>query len=239
MEKFFSVTVEYKDGTTQTMAARGESQGSVFQQIKQTPGVRRVGKVSEVSPAVFEAVRHGRPVAAAPQLRPPGQTGPAFHLDQLNQPLRGPRVVIDARPTGGEQPFKHLQAPPERPRPPQPVVQQPPPAAPSRREDSPIPRFTDAEPTSTQAEHAGPAQLEYRIVRSRRAGGLPWLLQRGSWSGGEGKRTFQLDWEKGFEDRLRAERHRQWVQQSAEELAAVEDEPAEDESQLTPELAEV
>lgn len=235
MEKFFSVAVEYKDGTVRTMAAQGDSQGAVFQQIKQLPGVRRVGKVSEVSAADFEAVRHGRRLAPEPQSPPPGQAGPPVKLEQLNQPLRGPRVVIDARPIGGEQPFKHLQAPPERPKPPSPVIQQPTPAA--KPEPAPMPNF--AQPVSRGTEVLGPAELEYRIVRSRRASGPSYLLQRGTWSERDGKRIFKLDWEKGFDDRARAEQHLEWVLQSSEELADVEGEPTENESHLTAELAGV
>lgn len=242
MEKFFSVSVEFNDGTTKAVPARGESNASVYQQIKQMPGVRRVGKVAEISPAAHEAVKHGRPSAPDPEPRRPIEVGVA----SLNQPLRGPRVVLDARPVGGEQPFKHLQAPPERPKPPQPVIQQPPPArrpepaahvvAPQARE-----AFTKrAEPVPAQPKSAEPSELEYRIVRSRRAGGPPYLLQRGTWSQRDGKRIFKLDWEKGFDDRAKAEEHLEWVRQSAQELADVEEEePAEEESQLTPELAEV
>jgi hypothetical protein len=244
VEKFFSVSVEFNDGTTKAVAARGESHGLVYQQIKQMPGVRRVGKVAEVSPGVHEAVKHGRPSAPDPEPRRPRpiETGVA----SLNQPLRGPRVVLDARPTGGEQPFKHLQAPPERPKPPQPAVQQQPPARRVEPAMQPVASQARAEltkrpePAPAQPELAEPGELEYRIVRSRRAGGPSYLLQRGTWFQRDGKRIFKLDWEKGFDDRAKAEHHLEWVQQSAQELADVEeDEPAEDESQLTPELAEV
>lgn len=241
MEKFFSVSVEFNDGTTKAVAARGESHGAVYQQIKLMPGVRRVGKVAEVSPGIHEAVKHGRPSAPDPEPRRP-EVGVA----SLNQPLRGPRVVIDARPTGGEQPFKHLQAPPERPKPPQPVIQQPPVtrSAVPAPQTAPAPvraeRASRTEPAQVASQTSTPPELEYRIVRSRRAGGLPYLLQRGTWSQRDGKRNFKLDWEKGFEDRARAEQHLQWVQQSARELADIEiDERSQDESQLTPELAGV
>jgi hypothetical protein len=155
----------------------------------------------------------------------------------LNQPLRGPRVVLDARRTGGEQPFKHLQAPPERPKPPQPVVVQRPAPAPVRHPE-PI-----AQPVAQPRQPELPAseestELQYRIIRSRRADGLPYLLQRGTWSQRDGKRIFKLDWEKGFDDRAKAERHLEWVQQSEEELDAVEEE-TENEFELAGELAEV
>jgi hypothetical protein len=68
-----------------------------------------------------------------------------------------------------------------------------------------------------------PLSLEYRVVRSRRTGGQPYLLQRGTWSDRDGKRTFKLDWEKGFDERDKADRHLQWVQQSELELAEVVD----------------
>lgn len=205
MEKFFSVSVEFNDGTTKAVAARGESHGSVFQQIKQMPGIRRVGKVTEVTPSVHESVQHGRPVSAEREARSPVH---GTFRGGLDQPLRGPRVVSHARPVGGEQPFKHLQAPPERPKPPQPIVQPPP----VFRVD-PVPT-PDSDPLLSQ---------EYRIVRSRRTGGQPYLLQRGTWSDRDGKRIFKLDWEKGFDEREKAERHLQWVQQSEVELAEVVD----------------
>lgn len=232
MEKFFSVSVEFNDGTTKAVAARGESQGSVFQQVKQMPGVRRVGKLTEVTPSVHEAVQHGRPIMPNPEPRRRIETGPM----SLNQPLRGPRVVIDARPTGGEQPFKHLQAPPERPKPPQPVVVAQP--APVRRPEPPVaqPIAQPRQPEPSTSDQ--PTELEYRIIRSRRADGLPYLLQRGTWSQRDGKRIFKLDWEKGFDERAKAERHLEWVQQSEEELDAVEEE-TESEFELTAELAEV
>lgn len=237
MEKFFSVSVEYSDGTTKAVAARGESPSSVYQQIKQMPDVRRVGRVAEVSPGVHEAVKHGRPSAPDPEPRHPRPV--EISVASLNQPLRGPRVVLDARPTGGEQPFKHLQAPPERPKPMRPVVEYQPAARRPELAPQPAMQSSGAE-TITQPESTEPSELEYRIVRSRRAGGQPYLLQRGTWSQRDGKRNFKLDWEKGFDNRTKAEQHLKWVRQSAEELADVEeDEPAEEDSQLTPELAAV
>lgn len=235
MEKFFSVSVEFNDGTTKSVAARGESHGSVFQQIKQMPGIRRVGKVTEVTPGV-QSAQHGRPSAAQ---REPRREYQPLGSSAINPPLRGPRVVLDARRIGGEQPFKHLQAPPERPKPaPQPVVQVSQPKRPEPELQSPPASPAKGEPTRLESPESESTELEYRIVRSRRAGGHPYLLQRGTWSQRDGKRIFNLDWEKGFEERAKAELHLQWVQQSEQELDAV-DEETEDESQLTPELAEV
>lgn len=228
MEKFFSVSVEFNDGTTKAVAAHGESASAVYQQMKQLPGVRRVGKVAEVSPDAHESVTRGRPSGSDSHSQPLPRPS-EVSLATLNQPLRGPRVVLDARPVGGEQPFRHLQAPPERPRPPRPAVEQAPPA---RRLEPAAQSAVQITPTLPQPRLVYPvampqspehSELEYRIVRSRRADGAPYLLQRGTWSQRDGKRSFKLDWEKGFDERAKAERHLQWVQQSALELADVED----------------
>jgi hypothetical protein len=142
--------------------------------------------------------------------------------------LKGPSVVLDARPSGGEQPFKNLNIPPERlkpyrpPAPPpvtvRPAIATPPPVAPvSARTTEAAPAAAEAEPV----ESADPGELEYRVLKSRRAGGAPYILQRGHWEQQKGKRIFKVDWEKGFEDREKADAHVDWVRRHAEELDAV------------------
>lgn len=229
MQKFFSVLAESQDGTTKLVPARGNTPGEAFQQIKQMPGVRRVGKVREISPADYEALLHGRQppadsaaearhhrhpaVAAAEPAPQPGRVDVHFAL-------KGPRVVIHARPSGGEQPFKDLYVPPERLKPYKPAQAAPRPVtAPLRPEPVAQPEPHVAVPV----EPAAPAALEYRVVKSRRAGGSPYLLQRGHWDRQNGKRAFKVEWEKGFDDRDKADAHAGWVQQSVEELAAVSD----------------
>jgi hypothetical protein len=238
--KFFSVLAERQDGTTKLMPAQGNTPGEAFQQIKQTPGVRRVGKVSEISPADYEALLHGRePARIAPASRhdrhPAGSTAqPARQPGRVDAhfKLKGPRVVLDARPSGGEQPFKNLNIPPERlkvykpPQPPPAPVRSPVPAAPPPPLACPAPTPAPVAPAGeprTQPELAEPAELEYRVIKSRRADGAPYILQRGHWHQQKGKRVFKVDWEKGFAEREKAEAHVDWVRRHAEELDAVSD----------------
>jgi hypothetical protein len=256
VEKFFSVAAELAGGETRVLPVRGRSAGEAFQQAKTNPGVRRVGKVTEITPGHYEALQRGEipPEVAAVTHRAHGSNGrhtspeqpdAALARAQLNVPLTGPRVVLQARPTGGEQPFRHLQAPPERlgpppkpepqaaPKPkPQPTATprspQPPGAAPAA---SPPPMTQVAltadhstEPTAgaigaaTATDVADPSR-EYRIVKSRRQGGDPYLLQRGQWHDRGGKRTFTVDWEKGFPTRPDAEHHQEWLSHREQELA--------------------
>ena len=235
MEKFFSVLAERQDGTTKLMPAKGNTPGEAFQQIKQMPEVRRVGKVREISPADYEALLHGRePFGMAPSARhdrhPAGSTAePSLQPGRadVHFKLKGPRVVLDARPSGGEQPFKNLNIPPERlkpyrpPQPPAPV--RPPVVAPPPPAVATPPPTRDVAPDGEASNAAAPAELEYRILKSRRAGGAAYVLQRGHWGQQRGKRVFKIDWEKGFEDREKAEAHFDWVRRHAEELDAVSD----------------
>lgn len=237
MSKFFSVLAEKQDGTTKLMPAKGNTPGEAFQQVKQTPGVRRVGKVREISPADYEALLHGREPAgmessARHDRHPAGSSAepsPQPGRVDVHFKLKGPSVVLDARPSGGEQPFKNLNIPPERLKPYRPPA--PPPITPIRptvnATPSPVvpaalvkqaaPAAVEAEP----AESTEPGELEYRILKSRRAGGAPYILQRGHWEQQKGKRVFKVDWEKGFEDREKADAHVDWVRRHAEELDAV------------------
>lgn len=241
MEKFFSVLAERQDGTTKLMPAKGNTPGDAFQQVKQMPGVRRVGKVREISPADYEALLHGRePVGMAAPARhdrhPAGSTAepsPQPGRVDVHFKLKGPRVVLDARPTGGEQPFKNLNIPPERLKPykpPQPPPPPPVPVGPAAAVPPPLPQAAapakDVAPAGraeavAPAESAESAESEYRVLKSRRAGGSPYILQRGHWHQQKGKRIFKVDWEKGFEDREKAELHIDWVRRHAEELEAV------------------
>lgn len=264
-EKFYSVIAEMADGTRTVVPVRGETPGGVFQQVKGMPDVRRVGKVTEVTQADFTDLLNGKqprpPAKGTPHAGHGGSRGgdrasagrmsaeagsPRESLQSLaGHGISGPRVVIPARRTGGEQPFKHLKAGPgvplDRPapaRPPVVLVNKLPPAQPpaprpepaaQTNQPQPAPQSASAEPTTTVQE--------YRIVKSRRRDGPSYLLQRGQWQDLKGKRTFGVDWEKGFDDREKAERHLEWLKQTAQELAEVahhepahHDEPAEHES---------
>ena len=242
MEKFYSVAAELAGGETRVLPVRGRTVGEAFQQAKTNPGVRRVGKVTEITPGVYEALQRGETPCQLTE--PASHTSPeqpagARDVGQLNAPLTGPRVVLHARPVGGEQPFRHLQAPPERlgpPPKPQPVAAPPKPqvtvatppaqAAPTRHPTpTDQPRPTLAQPHSPHpsdaALPAGQADSprEYRIVKSRRRDGDPYLLQRGRWQEGADKRTFHVEWEKGFPARPDAERHQDWLRQREQEMA--------------------
>src|SRR4051812_35949508 len=97
-EKVFSVIAETRDGTTQTLSVRGRTPGEVFQQVKEMPGIRRVGRVTEVTRGgdrAGKAVERHRPHAA------PGSTAAGSRDLGIGRPMSGPRVVIPARPTGG------------------------------------------------------------------------------------------------------------------------------------------
>jgi hypothetical protein len=67
-----------------------------------------------------------------------------------------------------------------------------------------------------------PSPTEYRIVKSRRRDGLPYLVQRGHWQQSNGRRTFDMQWEKGFADRAAAEKHLGWIEQNEREMAALQ-----------------
>jgi len=259
VEKFFSVAAELAGGETRVLPVRGRSAGEAFQQAKTNPGVRRVGKVTEITPGHYEALQRGEipPAVAAVAHRANGSNGRHTSPEQpdatvaraqLNAPLTGPRVILQARRTGGEQPFRHLQAPPERlgpPPKPQPQAAPKPKPQPTAAPASSPPSGTapaaspppmtqvaatgdhSPEPTAgtigaATATEAADAPREYRIVKSRRQDGPPFLLQRGSWKENKGKRAFHVDWEKGFDDRAKAEQHQRWVAETEQELADVE-----------------
>lgn len=253
--------VEHEDGRTETLRLSGASPGAAFQQAKQTPGVRRVGKVAEVgSRTAPDPVRPGgngsrsspAPGAASDQPQPapaPGRNERAGGYDpKLGFVLSGPRVVLHAR-AGGEQPFRNLQAPPE-------------PFGPSkslfldalkateetaaaeraaeaarRAELAAIEAAAAAECQAAEAARAA-AEPKYRIYKSRRRDGLPYLLQRGTWRDAGGKRLFETGWEKGFARRDEAERHLAWLEQNEREMSEA-DEPESDDDGLEHDADEV
>ena len=163
VERLFTVIAEFADGTTRTVRVRGESPSEVYQQVRTMDGVRRVGRVTEVSEQVFNSrepdrvstqqnghAQHRRsessprPGTAEPTERDVNRT--------LGNSISGPRVVRHARPAGGEQPFKNLVAPPgavdRPPPPPKPAVQVKAPIAPAPKPAAaPAPAVPEAEPT--------------------------------------------------------------------------------------------
>ena len=76
LEKFFSAAVELEDGERMTIRVKGPNLSAVFQQVKAMPGIRRVGKVSELSspdaPVASERA-HNRPPTMGARLINPGQ----------------------------------------------------------------------------------------------------------------------------------------------------------------------
>jgi hypothetical protein len=226
LEKSFSVAVEMEGGEKRTLTVQGASSGSVFQQVKAMPGVRRVGRVAEIGADGY--------VAPSPSPTSAGREQKSDDRQPAQAPTNsvfmgtGPRVVIGSR-NGGEQPFKNLYIPPERlatpkptppPQPVKPVMKAVPvaKAAPAPVVAAPKPV---EEPVQSQEEVGQQPSLEYRIVKSRRQNGDPYLLQRGTWGEQKGKRAFTIDWEKGFPDREKAEAHHRWMQQMAAEMAQV------------------
>lgn len=250
MERFFSVVVEHEDGRTERLRLSGASPGAAFQQAKQTPGVRRVGKVAEVGSRTAPAPVHpsangnGRngAVAAAPAQRAPapGRGERAGGYDpKAGFVLAGPRVVIHAR-AGGEQPFRNLQAPPEPFGPPKSLfldalkVAEEAAAAARAAEaarQAELAAIEAAAASERQAAEAARAAAEpkYRIYKSRRRDGLPYLLQRGTWRDAGGKRLFEAGWEKGFAQRDEAERHLAWIEQSEREMSECDHAQSDDE----------
>jgi hypothetical protein len=228
-EKFFSIVAELADGSSSLLGVQSESSSAAFRQVRDRADVRRVGRVTEVTEAEFGRIaRGGMPAPSAPPKQDaapaPRPEGPV--VDRPATPawtshvISGPRTVVYAPPASGEQPFKHLKAPPERPKPPAPapqpqrVAQQPARIAASTLAEPQA--ASDAEPLSMPT---ATGDTEYRIHKSRRRDGLPFLLQRGQWQQVKGKRAFEVQWEKGFEAREQAERHLDWVQQTERELA--------------------
>lgn len=254
MEKSFSIAVEMESGEKRTLTVAGPTSGSVFQQVKAMPGVRRVGRIAEVGANGY---------VAPPQTSSAGREQKADDRRQQSPAAAaaagaaatgafagtGPRVVLSSRQKTGEQPFKNLYVPPERlavfkpapPPPPKPVMKVVPvvkPAAAPAPAPAPVAAPMPVEEPVKQAQEVvtpAASALEYRIVKSRRQNGDPYLLQRGTWSELKGKRVFSIDWEKGFADREKAEAHQRWMAQMAAEMAAV----AELDDQVEEEVEEV
>ena len=67
-----------------------------------------------------------------------------------------------------------------------------------------------------------PSATEYRVIKSRRRDGLPYLVQRGQWQQANGRRTFDVRWEKGFADREAADKHLGWIENNEREMAALQ-----------------
>ncbi len=215
MEKSYSVAVEMADGGKRTLAVQGASSGGVFQQVKAMPGVRRVGKVSEESRTEIVAPLHRNAAAVATLAQPVEREQKADdRRAAIGFTITGPRVVMRDRQTVGERPFKHLQAPPERPKPPASLIE----TVLRRMVEPSKPKHGILEDIQEPVSK----ETEYRIVKSRRRGGEPYLLQRGCWNDIEGKRAFVVGWEKGFEVRDKAEQHQKWVRQTEQELAEVD-----------------
>lgn len=250
MERFFSVVVEREDGRTETLRLSGATPGAAFQQAKQTPGVRRVGKVAEVSsrnaPDPVHPGGGAGAVSSGPTQRAPapGRSERASGYDpKVGFVLTGPRVVIHAR-AGGEQPFRNLQAPPEPFGPPKSLfldarkaaagaaaaraAAQAAASAATAPQSAPV-VATPKRVAETPAP-ATPAEPQYRIYKSRRRDGLPYLLQRGTWRDAGGKRVFEAGWEKGFAEREQAERHLAWLAQNEREMSGA-DQPESDDAE--------
>jgi outer membrane biosynthesis protein TonB len=212
-DKFFSVTVQLEDATSKVLPMRAASSGDAFRAARETAGVRRVGRVAEITEAAFVGLGEGRVVEPTVNARPESQkVAEPESRPHVAHVISGPRTVVYAPPTGGEQPFKHLKAPPERPKPivevkPEPVKK----AAPAATEVSPSMRMPQVS-----------AATEYRIVKSRRRDGLPYLVQRGNWQEASGRRTFHVEWEKCFATREEAVKHLDWIEHNERELAALQ-----------------
>ena len=217
--KLYSVVADMGDGKTQTVSVRGHSPGDAFRQVKEMPGVRRVGKVTEgtasAPPQPARDTGHGRRAASpSTSTSPEAPAAPRPNVSReelLGFVLSGPKVVLHARPSGGEQPFKHLQAPPERPKPP--VAAEPPKKPAAAAAAVQAEKAPQAAPAAARSEADG-SPREYRILKSRRRDGDPYFLQCGRWQQSGGKRVFQIEWEKGFAAREAAERHRDEVERT-------------------------
>jgi hypothetical protein len=223
-EKFFSVVAELEDGTSKVVPVRAGSSGEAFRHARELPGVKRVGRVAEISESAFADLGEGRAVLIEqkPNARPQAERSqPAAATAAADGPfvphvISGPRTVVYAPPTGGEQPFKHLKAPPERPKPIEP-------AKPQTAKATPAAAKTAKDAGDATMKMSQPSlPIEYRIVKSRRRDGLPYLVQRGQWNEANGRRSFDVQWEKGFEDRAGAEQHLEWIEHNERELAALQ-----------------
>ena len=258
MAKFFSVVAEMENGTKALVPAQGGAADEAFRQVKGTPGVRRVGKVTEITQADHDALLRGERINPSPSRvpHPPQSTrrdgksgagrdsnhahpdrsegdaghGPVAHDEPAarraaaGHAISGPRVIQHA-PRSGEKPFTFFSVPPPRPKPPRPPEPKPalkpaPQADPKPVAAKPKPAAPSVAPTDEAAETAAtPMGGAYRIVKSRRQDGSPYLLQRGDWHEQGGKRTFKVEWEKGFADRAAAEKHQEWVTKTHQEHA--------------------
>jgi len=233
-ERSYSVVVQMEDGGTRVLSIAGDSPGDAFKRAKDTPGVRRVGRVSEGNGAgqngsshngAGQESRRGRPTAPAPAATAiaPRPSQPVTLDDLVNVTIRGPRVVLHGRPGGGERPFKDLQAEPEwanrpeRPRPVEPARQRP-------VESVAPPVRSETVPQQAQAGDA--TAPEYRVMKSRRKDGQPYLLQRGGWQQEAGKRVFTVAWEKDFPTREAAEKHWRWIEQTERDISELDPQAA-------------
>ena len=222
MEKFFSAVVELEGGEHKTLRVHGPSKGAVFQQVKAMPGVRRVGKVSELS----------SPDAALPSDRahkPAAEHGRSSHEPKHVERPRGgefaatgPRVVIHGGRSGGMQPPPERRKPLHPPKLKKPVVHV---VKPVHHAAAPVVKHP-VHAVKHAAELTPPAPAvpvhEYRVIKSRRQSGDPFILQRGNWHEAKGKRSFTVDWEKGFTEREKAEKHQAWLEQTQQELSDVD-----------------
>lgn len=159
--------------------------------------------------------------------------------------ISGPRVVRDAL-AGGERPFKVLKGLagpdtallPSEPIKPAfspfgpakgPVANDPSrPAIFAKPAPAAVPAHSPTAPATPGIDGADVADApetstspEYRIVKSRRQSGQPYLLQRGLWSQQKGKRVFTANWEKGFDTRPAAEKHQAWLLEAAAETESL------------------
>jgi hypothetical protein len=235
-DKFFSVVAELEDGTSKVLPVRAGSTGEAFRHARDQAGVRRVGRVAEIAEAAFASLSEGRAVVAQKPAVPrqrqqqPEKTNPESPArPTAPHVISGPRTVVYAPPSrGGEQPFKNFTVPPERlsadkPKPqpakavapPKPVIELKPAVTAAAPEQS-------AEADDSMRISQAPSDTEYRIVKSRRRDGLPYLIQRGHWQQVNGRRSFDMQWEKGFADREAAEKHLAWIEQNEREMAALQ-----------------
>jgi len=226
---------------------RGENPGAAFRQARETPGVRRVGRVTVGSrtehtanaaaaspaPRREEGRRddNGRPGSGKrhSQQAPEAPVSTDHRGQLLSQPITGPRLVRDAR-YGGERPFANIPKP-DRPDPVAPPVRKPKraeleAAAAAAQQEAAAREAAEAAAraaasATTSADENAASEPAYRIVKSRRKDGSPYLLQRGTWKQQGNKRVFEANWEKGFEVREQAEQHLQWLEQHVSETAQI------------------
>jgi hypothetical protein len=236
--QMYSVDVEMENGSRTVVQVEAESSSEAYRQARETPGVRRVGRVTEgirhthsssqtaSRPSVREE-KVSRPgnSAAHQQQAPEAPLSPQHRGQLLGNMISGPRIVRDARVLGGERPFAHLQPPPPRVEP----VRPPPKLKAKARARAAAEAAAAAAAVEVAAPQPAPVAAvppaapgtDYRIVKSRRKDGQPYLLQRGTWTTQGTKRTFAAQWEKGFDTREQAEKHQAWVIEMAAQSADV------------------